>query len=188
MGWVNREATWLPEVSCQRAITSEALIDLLMPALQRASTPEFDFDNNLTVSPETFGEVAREAQSRALSDDRRLADFVAAFGCEALTTDKSEIQDTALRTMSGAGHQHFLGTMKQLVEKTGAADLRRSLFKSWTYPDRKLGLRWDPQEDRRYALRWENPSARRSFLPCAGRIGSRSKPFRCIQRRPWEGA
>lgn len=158
MRWVGREAMWLPEVSSQRAISPEGLVDTLMPVLRLESTPEFDFDNNLTVSPETFGKVARDAQCRALKDDRRYADFVAAFGCEAVTTDKREIEDTGLRTMSGAGNQHFLGTMKQLVERTSASDLRQSLFNPWTYSNRKLGLRWDPHEDRRYALRWANPS------------------------------
>ena len=158
MTWVGREAMWLPQISSQHAITPKALIELLMRALRLESTPEFDFAKNLRVSPETFGEVAREAQCRALKNDRRYADFTAAFGCETLTTDKCEIQDTGLRTMSGAGNQHFLGTMKQLVRETSASDLLRSLFMPWTYPDRKLGLRWDPHEDRRYALRWANPS------------------------------
>ncbi len=158
MRWVEQEAMWLPEISSRRAIASNELVDLLMSALRLELTPEFDFDKNLTVSPERFRNVAREAQCRALKDDRRYADFLAAFGCEALTTDKREIQNTGFRTMSGVGHQHFLGTMKQLVEKTSASDLRRSLFKRWTYPDRRLGLRWDPHEDRRYALRWANPS------------------------------
>ena len=158
MKWVEREAMWLPEISTRWAITPEAFIDLLITSLRPESTPEFDFDRNLTVSPEKFGEVAQEARRHASRHDRRYADFVAAFGCEILTTDKGEIQDTGLRTMSGAGHQHFLGTMKQLVNETSACDLHRSLFEPWTYPDRKLGLRWDPQEDRRYALRWANPS------------------------------
>ena len=158
MKWVEQEARWLPEISGQRAITTEAFIDLLMLALRLDSTIEFDFGNNLSVTPETYVKVVKEAQFRALKNDRRYADFVAAFGCEVLTNDNGKIQDTGLRTMSGAGNQHFLGTMKQLVSSTSASDLRQSLFKAWTYPDRKLGLRWDPQEDRRYALRWANPS------------------------------
>ena len=60
--------------------------------------------------------------------------------------------------MRGAGHQHFLGTMKRLVNETKAEHLRKSLFQSWDYSDDKLGLRWDPEEDRRHALRWDNPS------------------------------
>lgn len=168
MRWVEREAIWLPEISSQQPVTAESLVNVLTPALRRRSTPEFDFNNNLAVSPRTFREVAREAQRQALQDDRRFADFVAAFGCDALKTDKGKIQDTELRTMSGAGHQHFLGTMKQLVEKASAFDLRRSLFEPWAYPDSKLGLRWDPHEDRRYALRWDNPSGGRGVPTMRG--------------------
>ena len=158
MKWLEREAIWLPEISSKRAIAPATLVDTLMSALRLESTPEFDFDKNLTVSPEEFCRIAGEAQGRALKDDRRFADFVVAFGCESVINDKRQIQDTALRTMSGAGNQHFLGTMKQLVAKTTASDLHGSLFDPWIYPDRKLGLRWDPHEDRRYALRWGNPS------------------------------
>ena len=158
MKWLERQGTWVPELSAARACSGQELVALLMPALQPESTPEFDFDKNLAVSPERFGEAAGNAQRRASLRDRRYADFMASFGCEALTTRDGKIQDTALRTMSGAGHQHFLGTMRQLVHDTDDRELYESLFASWTYKNKKLGLRWDPQEDRRYALRWDNPS------------------------------
>ena len=158
MKWLERQGTWIPELSAVRAISRQELVALLMPALRPESTPEFGFDKNLAVSPERFGEAARSAQCCASLRDRRYADFMASFGCEALTTRDGKIQDTALRTMSGAGHQHFIATMKQLVHDTDDRDLYESLFESWTYKNRKLGLRWDPQEDRRYALRWDNPS------------------------------
>ena len=159
MKWVERHGTWVPELSAARAISPKALVELLMPALHLESTPEFDFDKNLAVSPEKFEKVAKDAQRRASREARRYADFIASFGCEALVTpDGKKIQDTALRTMSGAGHQHFLGTMKKLVKVTGKRHLHQSLFETWSYEDDMLGLRWDPREDRRYALRWDNPS------------------------------
>lgn len=158
MKWLERLGIWIPELSATRALSRQELVALLMPALRPESTPEFGFDKNLAVSPEQFAEAARKAQLRASLRGRRYADFMASFGCEALTTRDGKIQDTALRTMSGAGHQHFLGTMKQLVHNTDDRDLYESLFESWTYRNKKLGLRWDPREDRRYALRWDNPS------------------------------
>lgn len=160
MKWVMHDGTWVPEMDSDGAVsTEEALIDLLCRALQREATPEFEFSNNLNIEPERFKAVATSAQRGARIEDRRYADFVAAFGCELCTADKGKhVQDTALRTMSGAGHQHFLGTMKQLVQKTGAEHLHGSLFRRWNYSDDKLGLRWDPEEDRRYALRWGNPA------------------------------
>ena len=159
MKWAIHNGIWAPALSSNGSVSEEHLIELLVSALRRESTPEFDFDKNLNVTPKVFRKVAREAQCRASHLDRRYADFVASFGCELiLTSDRKSIQDTALRTMSGAGHQHFLGTMKQLVHETEAEHVRRSLFETWDYSDDKLGLRWDPGEDRRYALRWDDPS------------------------------
>lgn len=159
MKWVRHNGLWAPALSGNQTITEEHLVELLASALQGETTPEFDFSRNLNVSSKVFRRVAVEAQDVSSSVDRRYADFVASFGCELLSTyDKKNIQDTALRTMSGAGHQHFLGTMKQLVRTTKAEHVRRALFEIWDYADEKLGLRWDPEEDRRYALRWDNPS------------------------------
>ena len=159
MKWLMHDGAWTPALSADGPVSATTLVDLLCRELQLKSTPEFDFDKNLNVKPEQFKDVAETTQSKAQPQDRRYADFVAAFGCELYETRyRKSIQDTALRTMSGAGHQHFLGTMKQLVQGTQSAHLRSSLFESWSYSDAKLGLRWDPEEDRRYALRWDNPS------------------------------
>ena len=159
MNWTARRGTWVPALSGGRTLSEKALVELLARFLSRSSTPEFDFARDLNVNADAFFAVVAEAQRQAAIQERRYADFAASFGCEAvLTTDRKSIQDTALRTMSGAGHQHFLGTMKDLVARTDDDDLRRSLFENWGYADEKLGLRWDPEEDRRYALRWENPS------------------------------
>lgn len=157
MGWISCAGTWSPALVTSRDIGARELVDLLTAALKR-TTPEFEFSKNLAVIPRDFRAVAHKAQHSASPADRVHADFMAAFGCEVVTKDDGKVRDTALRTMSGAGHQHFLGTMKQLVKETTAQDLQRSLFEPWTYPNRKLGLRWDPLEDRRYALRWANPS------------------------------
>ena len=159
MKWVAQDGSWFPVLLANRVLCCEVLLELLACALQREATPEFDFDRNLNVDAEKFRKVARDAQSFASSRNRRYADFVTAFGCETVVTrDGKSIQDTALRTMSGAGHQHFLGTMKQLHAETTSEHLRKALFNAWDYSDVKSGFRWDPKEDRRYALRWGNPS------------------------------
>ena len=159
MKWIARDGSWFPALFANRVVSGEELAELLASALQREATPEFDFDQNLNMDAEKFRNVAQDAQRCASSRDRRYADFVTAFGCEAVVTrDGKSIQDTALRTMSGAGHQHFLGTMKQLCDAATSGHLRKALFNTWDYSDVKLGLRWDPEEDRRYALRWGNPS------------------------------
>ena len=158
MKWGFRSGAWIPDLVSAMVSSAGLLSETLAAALQRDPTPEFEFAKNLTLTQEEFAKVARDAQGRALRHDRVFADFVASFGSEVFSTrDGKRIQDTALRA-SGAGNTSFLGDMKDLVGETTAHDLHRSLFKHWDYADRKLGLRWDPEEDRRYALRWGNPS------------------------------
>ena len=66
--------------------------------------------------------------------------------------------DTAFRTMSGAGHQHFLGFMRELAVHTTADQLRRALLSRWDYADSRPSLRWDPADYRPHALRADDPS------------------------------
>ena len=159
MEWGAHHGTWVPVLCGNETPSAQTLIEILARALRRHSTPEFAFAQNLNVASETLRAVAGDAQRQVSIQDRRYADFIASYGCElCVTKDKTSIQDTELRTVSGAGHQHFLGTMSELVSETNDGHLRRSLFQTWNYSDDKLGLRWDPEEDRRYALRWDNPS------------------------------
>lgn len=159
MKWRFSGAVWMPVLMGSRPITRSDLVDLLLSALRRDSIPEFSFSKNLNMPPGKFREIAEGAKTNASLGNRRFADFIASFGCDSTQVDNgSSILDTALRTMSGAGHQHFLGTMRELTVKTKDSDLHRALFEKWDYADKKLGLRWDPAEDRRYALRWGNPS------------------------------
>ena len=101
--------------------------------------------------------------------DRRDADFLAAFGSEVVESKVNgkptgQIADTAFRTMSGAGHQHFLGTMRTFIADTAPEHLDKAVFEIWRYDDplEKHSLRWDPLDDIRYALRWDNPSGDRN--------------------------
>lgn len=159
--WGMREGAWSPVLLGKTALTADGLLDLLLPALKKMKGhPAFAFADDLTLSCAEFRRVARSACRAAEPADRRQADFMAAFGCDIhpVSPKDPRIQDTALRTMSGAGHQHFIGSMRELVEETDAAHLRASLFEAWQYADPKPSLRWDPQDDRRYALRWKEPS------------------------------
>lgn len=159
--WRMYEGHWSPALLGDTTLTADRLIDLLMPALTEMKGDDaFGFADDLTVSCEEFRKVAHSACNAADITDRHYADFIAAFGCDSLpiSVKDSRIQDTALRTMSGAGHQHFIGSMRELAEKTNSDHLRVSLFKPWQYADPKPSLRWDPLDDRRYALRWKEPS------------------------------
>lgn len=163
LGWRIHGGVWTPFLSGDERLTEKDLIEkLLMPALKRKDSDPakaFDFADNLNISQDQFRDVAKAAHDTATFQDQRNADFVAAFGCESLaTSDKKSIQDTALRTMSGAGHQHFLRTMRELVATTERKHLWSSLFETWRYSDDRPSLRWDPTDDRRHALRWKKPA------------------------------
>lgn len=173
MHWEACVGAWRPVLSSDDGMLDEdsvigRMIDFVGAPPQVELLEEIGPD--LTIS----GRRLRFLTQKALADCERAleihhlllrarVDFVAAFGCDASTVDgepDSLIQDTALRTMSGAGHQHFIAFMRELIVSTNADHLRTTLFTSWTYkdPGRGANLRWDPGDDRRYALRWKNPS------------------------------
>jgi hypothetical protein len=115
-------------------------------------------NKNITVDGVTFSKLSTEAGQSALLEDRRAADFAAAFGSEVCEdAKKGRIEHTSFCFITGSGHQDFLDTMRALGEKTSASDLRRALFMRWNYPDKGCSMRWDPGEAREYALRWKNP-------------------------------
>ncbi|MFZ2642816.1 MAG: hypothetical protein WA117_17615 [Verrucomicrobiia bacterium] len=119
----------------------------------------FTFAKDLKVSPEAFATFVTEAFNQWRdSGDSRAVEFAAAFGSEAMTNRDGTIRDTAFRTMSGAGHQHFLAFIEDLSRATTAEHLRAALLEPWRYEEEKLSMRWDPADDRRYALRWSDPS------------------------------
>jgi hypothetical protein len=123
--------------------------------------PAWTLGLDLNVTPEQFRDFAQRAAAHFHeSGDRTWADFASSFGCESTLTTDGKIQDTALRTMSGAGHQHFVQFMALIVQKTTADHLRKALFEPWRYDDpvEKSTLRWDPADDIRRALQWRDPS------------------------------
>lgn len=161
MRWSNETGPWRPILAGAAAAEPDDLVADLADYLAHTSNRALEIAENLNIPAAAFRNRALEAQKSATPDDRRYADYIAAFGCESAVARNKKgqpIQDTFLRTMSGTGHQHFLGTMLKTVAEADAEQLRRSLFEPWQRNDKKLGLRWDPAEYRPYALRWINPS------------------------------
>ncbi len=156
--WCAR-AVWNPALKFGIAITQDELLEQLALFLEKSPGSEaFELSDNIKFSPDCFRKIAADALERARFDEQEYVRFLAALGSEAVTDDKGMIVDTALRTMSGAGHQHFLKSMRKIREETKKTDLKSALFHQWTYADEKPSLRWDPVDDRRYALRWRDPS------------------------------
>lgn len=171
MGWRLESGSWRPFlVSPTICFESFKLCDKL--AVYLTSPPQQNLfkavGDNLTLSPTQFGKLAKSTLAKACEGDQpSLSDleFLAAFGTDAAyqphSKDRTLMQDTALRTMSGAGHQHFIKFMREIISNSTSPHLHSTLFQPWTYEDegRGMNLRWDPSDDRRYAMRWKNPSA-----------------------------
>jgi hypothetical protein len=162
MSWTQRTG-WRPVFHTADGATDDEIVHALDQGLRgRDTSPEFSrLGDDLPVTAEAFSDFAEAAAADASPDDRLWADFSAAFGCEITVRDRNRIQDTALRTMSGAGHQHFLLFFRRLVESTTLDHVRAALFAPWTYEDDGPSMRWDPVDDRRYAYRADDPAKSR---------------------------
>lgn len=166
LAWSDRGDGWYASLELDESLSQDELIDGLHQFLQaQRDAPAVNLADDLTVPTEDFHRVLDEARKRAGPRDRVEADFLACFGSEAVQSmsngkPSGKIADTAFRTMSGAGHQHFLGTMRTLAEDTTRSHLFTALFSPWAYSDPMKGhsLRWDPVDDVRYALQWSEPS------------------------------
>lgn len=165
MSWQKHEGAWRPRVICSLNNDGDAIVNRSEVQLQKAiDCSAFDIGDNLNLLAQDFRQhLCSNVNAIADLSDRVArvnVDFLAAFGSEAITDDNKLMSDTALRTMSGAGHQHFLKFIREIVANTNSSHLRRALLHHWDYADegRGMNLRWDPADDRRYALRWANPS------------------------------
>ena len=162
MSWVALDA-WRPALQIEGIAPTEGdvLERLSFFMAERAGHAALSIGNNLNIKGSEFRRHSlRFASCASFSPSQRdAADFLASFGCDGIVDARSgTILDTAFRTMSGAGHQHFLKTMRDLSEGTDMEQVGKSLFRTWSRSDAKNSLRWDPSDDRRYALRWKNPS------------------------------
>jgi hypothetical protein len=161
MRWVDR-GYWMPVVQGTSADTPDEFLTLLAHRVcgEESVDDAWKIGKDLTLSCEEFGDKIREAVKGSGHEQRVTVDFLAAFGSDVYgALPKRElISDTAFRTMSGAGHQHFLGFMLELAAGTDAEHLRRSLLAPWDYADGRPSLRWDAADYRPHALRAVDPS------------------------------
>ncbi|RDI75576.1 hypothetical protein Gocc_1374 [Gaiella occulta] len=165
LSWTFAAVGWRPVLEAEGDLSEADIAQTILDACGGAARrPEFtELGDDLSVTHSAFRDVAARAANAATPDERRWADFIAAFGCELPKKEKeATIQDTALRTMSGAGHQHFLRSMRELANLATADDVRRALFEPWRYGDERPTMRWDPVDDRRYALRADDPAKSKS--------------------------
>jgi hypothetical protein len=163
LGWILRQGCWHPILVLEATIDENELLAGLHRVLaQRVTCPARSIADDLNLTTSEFRRHAIALQCTCQPQQREAVDFMAAFAFDQHPSDSRQpegsIADTALRTMSGAGHQHFLKTMRDLASLTTITDLESALFHPWEYRDSKPSLRWDPVDDRRYALRWQEPA------------------------------
>ncbi|MBB5038166.1 type I-G CRISPR-associated protein, Cas3-extension family [Prosthecobacter dejongeii] len=118
---------------------------------------------------------AWELQAQATAHEQSFhAATLAALCSSACEDDEGLAEDTAFRTVRGAGHQHFLGIMANQLLSLAPEHITKTLFAPWVYddPTESLSLRLDPLDDVRYALRWRNPSGDPERKKQGGMIGA----------------
>ena len=170
MDWTMIDGMWRPRLLTKIVLDPRELVTGLAKQLSSsAHLNALNLSNDLTISVEAFRGALLQVQQHTIAAERRDADFLAAFGSDAVEArdngkPNGQIADTAFRTMSGAGHQHFLSTMRAFVTDTNPEHLEKALFRPWQYDDplENHSMRWDPMDDIRYALRWDNPSGDKS--------------------------
>lgn len=178
MGWSPRGGAWRPLVVVEPHSSREEMVAHLGRLLAgRAERPEFDLgsgEDNLSVVSSVYRTFLLEAVETAKREDRATVDFGAGFASDAHVDRNGKVRDTAFRTMSGAGHQHFLGFMRAIIEQTGPAHIEKALFEEWRYDDplQGLSLRWEPTESRRHAYQWVNPSQDPTRGESGGMLGA----------------
>jgi hypothetical protein len=159
--WKKHENSWRPVLAADVPLDEENFIEQLAAKLSTSIPAEvFALGDNPSVPLGVFRPYAEASAAAALVGHRARSDFAAAFAGEYPVDKDGKVPDTALRTMSGAGHQHFLKFMRNFIEQVQPRHLRKTLFEPWSYDDpvQNMTLRWDPSDDNRYALRWSDPS------------------------------
>jgi hypothetical protein len=156
MAWKQHQSAWRPVlygVTDENTVSAELLAQCQIT--KRHATLGVSDDLNINVV-----EYRKHLQEQIKESDREATSFAASFGSDVVCNDKGIIVDTSLRTMSGAGHQHFLKTMRDVLAIVTDEQIHKTLFMLWQYEDplKGLSLRFDPMDEKRYALRWDDPS------------------------------
>lgn len=162
--WLNR-GVWKPALSFSTEVTAADLVDSLHCYLsERTDAPEFNWSQDLAVSPDVFRALLIQAIDLSDWSSRSFVDWCAAFGSEAISV-KDKIGNTHFKVT--AGQQKFVGILKTLSKETEKRHIEKSLFQEWQYKEKGdiRTLRWDPSDDRRYAYRADNPSEKKSTYP-----------------------
>jgi len=141
----------------------QQLLAALESALRRDNSedpdPSVRLGENLNAPNKEFAAHVDSAAQQAGVADRRWVDLAAAYGIADPEAPDERMTATPWALVSGSGHQHFLGSVRQLMVLCTAAHLEKALFGPWVSEDERYSLRLDVTEDRRYALLDRDPTA-----------------------------
>lgn len=182
--WCFEDSAWRPAL--EGCGTEKArFIERLLDTMKAACMTPFEIDNKLPFSVELFEKNLREAQRTTRPKNRRVADFLAAFGSE-VNSEKGVFQDSRFRMVrSGdSAGQGLPAYARSIRATTDNSALERALFMLWDYQDNGFSLRWDPIEDRRYALRWRDPSKSKLKDGPGTMMGANSLAIEALQWYP----
>ncbi len=109
MRWVPAGSAYCPVLRLPSPAAPEVIVERLHAALRGlAGHYVITVDKDLKIPRGVFRNLATRAVEDFLThSDPTAASMVTAFGCDAVGNEDGTIEDTAFRTMSGAGHQHF---------------------------------------------------------------------------------
>lgn len=171
MAWRQERSAWRPLIQSITASDNDMVAALHEQCRIARNHPTLSIADNLAIDVKIFREHLCE---QAESPNSEATAFAAAFGCDAICDDENVICDTSLRTMSGAGHQHFLKTMRDVLQGVTKEQIHKALFHPWRYDDplKGLSLRFDPMDEKRYALRWDDPSSDPTRSRCGNVLGA----------------
>jgi hypothetical protein len=194
--WRVDRGAWRPVLSgCES--NQESFVALLHQAIAATCSEPFTIDKKLPFSVEAFVVALHRAQHGASSLDRRLADFLAAFGSEVFfdPKDKERTFEATSFCMVRSGDSKGQGLPFYAVAIRNSTDLhalRRALFEQWKYQDvvtqdreeKGYSMRWDPLEDQRYALRWHDPSGDKSKHALKTMVGANALALEALTLFP----
>ncbi len=151
LSWTRHRSTWSPVIWCA-CTSTDGLVNVLVKRLcgtPRPVPPVVEQFSDLKFTTAEFRELLQRSNENL--------PLLAALATE-IATEEGQVQDTGFRTMAGAGHQHFLGFARYLIENVSPEDLTDILFEPWKYQNDGYSLRWDSADYRPHALRGLDPS------------------------------
>lgn len=182
--WI-RDDGWRAEVSGLPVEDEAGLCNLLHEKAPWAPLDVFsELGDDVTVERPLFERVVRQVVAGTTVEDRRAADFLAAFGsdvCEDKDKNKNRIQYTDLCFITGSGHQHFLGLQELWHSQPGRTTCGRPCSDRGETRTRAYPCDGIPAMPR--STRFNGTTrAGRGCIRYGGPVGSPSKRFHCSRR------